>query len=106
MSENKKNPNQNESELVITRVFDAPRELVFQVWTEPKHILNWWGPKGFTAPTCKVDLRTGGEFLYCMKGPDGKSYWNKGVFHEIIRPEKITSSLFFADEKGNRVEPS
>ena len=95
-----------ESDLVITRIFAAPRDLVFKVWTEPKHILNWWGPKGFTAPVCKVDLRPGGEFLYCMEAPDGKQYWNKGVFHEIVRPEKTTSSIYFSDEKGNIVESS
>jgi uncharacterized protein YndB with AHSA1/START domain len=95
-----------DSDLVITRVFDAPRDLVFKVWTEPKHVLHWWGPAGFDSPVIEIDLRPGGKFLYCMRGPDGKRYWNKGVFHEVIPSEKITSSIYFSDEKGNTVDPS
>ncbi|HXL81520.1 MAG TPA: SRPBCC domain-containing protein, partial [Pyrinomonadaceae bacterium] len=54
-------------ELVITRFFDAPRELVWQAWTDPKQLVKWWGPKNFTAPVAKIDLRVGGKYLYCMR---------------------------------------
>jgi uncharacterized protein YndB with AHSA1/START domain len=96
----------NETErMVVTRVFDAPRELVWKAWTEPKYVMQWWGPKGFTAPVCKMDFRVGGKFLYCMRAPDGQEYWNGGEYHEIVPHEKIVSSMYFSDSKGNRVEP-
>lgn len=95
-----------EPELVITRVFDAPRELVFKVWTEPKHVMNWWGPKNFTAPLCTIDFRPGGAFHYCMRSPDGQDYWSKGIYQEIVVPEKIVATMFFSDKEGNFVEPA
>jgi hypothetical protein len=59
--------------MVVTRVFDAPRELVWKAWTDPKYVMQWWGPKGFTAPVCQMDFRVGGKFLCCMKAPGGVS---------------------------------
>jgi uncharacterized protein YndB with AHSA1/START domain len=63
-----------ERELTITRVFDAPRALVFEVWTDPKHLAQWWGPQGFTNPVCEFDARVGGELRIHMRGPDGSIY--------------------------------
>ena len=89
-------------ELIITRVFDAPRELVFQAWTEPEHLARWWGPKDFTNPVCEVDLRPGGAIFIDMRSPDGVSYPTKGVFHEIVEPERLVlSTSGFEDEAGN-----
>ena len=90
--------------MVVTRVFDAPRELVWRAWTDPKYVMQWWGPKGFTAPVCKMDFRVGGKFLYCMRSPDGQDFWNAGEYHEIVPCEKIVSSMYFADSDGNPVE--
>lgn len=92
--------------MVVTRVFDAPRELVWKAWTDPKYVMQWWGPKGFTAPVCKMDFRVGGKFLYCMRAPDGQEFWSGGEYHEIVPYEKIVSSMYFADSKGNKVEPA
>jgi len=94
-----------EPTFVVTRIFDAPRELVFKVWTECEHVKYWWGPKGFTAPYCKIDLRVGGVFHYCMRSPDGKEFWNKGIFREIISPEKIVSTMYFSDAEANTLKP-
>ena len=91
--------------MVVTRVFDAPRELVWKAWTDPNYVMQWWGPKGFTAPVCKMDFRMGGKFLCCMRSPDGQEFWNGGQYHEIVPQEKIVSSMYFADADGNRVEP-
>lgn len=102
----KKSTSSKEPTLVLTRVFDAPRELVFKVWTDPRHIVNWWGPGGFTAPYATVDLRVGGALHYCMRGPDGKDYWTKGFFHEIIVPAKIVCTMFFSDKDGNLRSPA
>jgi uncharacterized protein YndB with AHSA1/START domain len=90
--------------MVVTRVFDAPRELVWKAWTDPKYVMQWWGPKGFTAPFCQMDFRVGGKSLCCMKSPDGQEFWNAIEYHEIVLHEKIVSSMYFADAKGNKVE--
>jgi uncharacterized protein YndB with AHSA1/START domain len=92
--------------MVVTRVFDAPRELVWKAWTDPKYVMQWWGPQGFTAPFCEMDFRVGGKFLYCMRAPDGQEFWNGGEYHEIVLHEKIVSSMYFSDSKGNKVEPA
>jgi uncharacterized protein YndB with AHSA1/START domain len=76
-------------ELVITRIFDAPRELVFRVWTDPKHLAQWWGPHGFTNPVCEVDARPDGAILIHMRGPDGTIHRMTGVFEEFVAPERI-----------------
>jgi uncharacterized protein YndB with AHSA1/START domain len=92
-----------ERELVITRVFDAPRGLVWKAWTEPESLTRWWGPKDFTAPFCKIDLRVGGRYLNCMRSPEGKDYWSTGVYREIVPLERIVCTDSFADEDGNVV---
>ena len=97
----------NEKErLVITRIFDAPRALVWEAWTNPKYVMQWWGPKGFSCPACEIDFRVGGKFLCCMKSPDGQEGWNGGEYHEIVPHEKIVYSLYFADSQGNKVDPA
>lgn len=95
-----------ERELVIERIFDAPRELVWRVWTEPEHVMRWWGPAGFTAPSCTIDLRVGGRYLYCMRSPDGQDYWSTGVFQELVPFERIVATDSFADAEGNVVPAS
>lgn len=90
-------------ELVITRVFDAPRELVWRAWTEPELVMLWWGPKGYTSPVCKIDLRVGGKYLSCMRSPDGKDIWSTGIYKEIVKPERIVITDSFSDDKGNVV---
>jgi uncharacterized protein YndB with AHSA1/START domain len=97
----------NETErMVITRVFDAPRALVWKAWTDPKYVMQWWGPRGFTAPFCEIDFRVGGKFLYCMRAPDGREIWTAGEYREIVLHEKIVASTYFSDAKGNKVEPA
>jgi uncharacterized protein YndB with AHSA1/START domain len=91
---------------VITRVFDAPRERVFRAWTEPARLLRWWAPTGFTTPFCTVDLRPGGVFRYCMRSPEGRDYWGRGVYREIVEPERIAYIDSFTDADGNPVPPS
>jgi uncharacterized protein YndB with AHSA1/START domain len=93
-------------ELVITRVFDAPRDLVFKAWTEPEQLIRWWGPTGFTTPSFTVDLRVGGVLHYCMRSPEGQDYWGIGVYREIVRPERIVYTDSFADARGDPVPPS
>lgn len=90
-------------EFVITRTFDAPRDLVWEALTEPERLKHWWGPKGFTVSTVEVDLRPGGVFFYGMRTPDGHEFWGKWGYREIVAPERIVSIVSFTDEMGNPV---
>lgn len=96
--------------IVIERVFNAPVEKVWKAWTEPEKVKKWWGPKDFTAPHVKIDLRVGGKFLGAMHGPPGsewdKDLWSTGTYKEIIPLKKIVSTDSFADEQGNIVPGS
>jgi uncharacterized protein YndB with AHSA1/START domain len=92
-----------ERELTITRVFDAPRALVFKVWTDPKHLAQWWGPEGFTNPVCEFDARVGGELRIHMRGPDGATYPMKGVIREFVPPERLVFTNIAVDMAGNHL---
>jgi uncharacterized protein YndB with AHSA1/START domain len=94
------------NEIVITRVFDAPPKVVFQTWTEPARMKAWWGPVGFTLPHCTVDLRRGGMMHFCMRAPDGQDIWCRGVYREVVEPERIVSTDSFSDKDGNIVDPA
>ena len=76
-------------EIVIARVFDASRELVFKAWTDPEHVAQWWGPRGFTNTIKEMDVRPGGVWRLVMHGPDGVDYPNKIVFIEVVKPERL-----------------
>ena len=88
-------------DIVVWRVLDAPRELVWEAMTNPKHVVNWWGPRGFTTNIEKMDFRVGGEWKHVMHGPDGREYPNLSVFTEIVRPERIVME-HGGGEKGKR----
>ncbi|HEY3063320.1 MAG TPA: SRPBCC domain-containing protein [Chloroflexota bacterium] len=90
-------------ELVITRDFTAPRELVFKAFTEADRLMQWWGPKGLTMHSATVDLRPGGVFHYSMRGPDGAELWGKFVYREISPPERLVFTNSFSDPQGNTV---
>jgi uncharacterized protein YndB with AHSA1/START domain len=92
--------------LIIERVFNASRDLVWKAWTDPRYVSRWWGPKGFSAPHCAIDVRVGGRILLCMRSPDGKDYWNAGEFREIVALERIVWVLWFSDKDGRRQPPS
>jgi uncharacterized protein YndB with AHSA1/START domain len=79
-------------EITTTRLVDAPRELVFDAFTQPEHVARWWGPNGFTNTIHVMDVRPGGEWRFVMHGPDGTDYPNKHIFREIVRPERIVMS--------------
>ncbi len=92
-----------EREVVITRIIDAPRELVFKLWTDPEHLMRWWAPLNCTTPYCTTDLRKGGVFHFCIRTADGQEAWGKGVYEEIVEPERIVYIDSFADDKGNTI---
>jgi uncharacterized protein YndB with AHSA1/START domain len=89
-----------ERELVVTRIIDAPRTLVFKAWIEPEHVARWWGPQGFTTTSCKMDIRPGGAYRVCMRSPDGVDHWKRGVYREIVPPERIVFTFAWEDSDG------
>jgi uncharacterized protein YndB with AHSA1/START domain len=92
-----------EGEVTISRVFDAPRALVFKAWTDPQHLAQWWGPEGFTNPVCEFDAHVGGALRIHMRGPDGTVYPMKGVIRELAAPERLVFSSVATDAAGNHL---
>lgn len=95
-------PGDSDRQLLLTRVFDAPRALVWLAWTAPEHIARWWGPRGFTTRVEHVDLRTGGKWKYVMVGPDGTEYPVEGVFREVTPIDRIVTTDEFGEEYESR----
>jgi uncharacterized protein YndB with AHSA1/START domain len=95
-------------DFVITRVFDAPRALVFRAWTDPRHMARWWGPHGFTNPVCELDVRPGGAWRIVMRGPDGAAHPARGVYREVAEPERLVLTIDhseLSDEWHDAVSP-
>jgi len=92
----------NNGDLVLqfTRTFNAPRDLVFRMWTEPEHLKHWYGPTGFEVVFVELDLRVGGKWRKCMRSPDGVDYWRSGVYREIARPERLAFTYVSDDPQG------
>src|ERR1700733_13330918 len=91
-------------EIIMTRIFDAPRELVFEMWTDPKRLAHWWGPRGFTPTIQEMDVRPGGSWKMIMHGPDGVDYPNHSVFVEVVKPERLVYTHGGRGEGGARAE--
>jgi uncharacterized protein YndB with AHSA1/START domain len=90
-------------EFVITREYDAPRELVFKAWTDPKHVMEWWGPRGFENPVCQWDARAGNSIHVVMRAPGGQEYPMGGEFREVAPPERLVFTSGALDERGKMV---
>ena len=93
-----------EREMVVSRVFDAPRDLVWKAWTDPEALKQWWGPRAWPTTYCTIDLRVGGAWHYRMTGPDGAESWGKGIYQEITPPERLVYIDVFSDAEGNTNE--
>ena len=85
----------------ISRMFDAPRELVFSLWSDPNHLRRWWGPKGCSVGFCNMDLRPGGQLLYSLQTSDNQEMWGKFVYREVLPPERLVFVNSFSDPQGN-----
>jgi uncharacterized protein YndB with AHSA1/START domain len=99
MNKNKASDDYMGRQFTITREYEAPRELVFKAWTDPEHLVKWWGPKGFTNPVCEWDARAGKPIYVVMRGPNGVDYPMGGEFREVIAPEKLVFTSGAMDEK-------
>ena len=91
---------ERERELVITRILDAPRDVVFRAWTEPDRVARWWGPQGFVTTYCDMDIRPGGDFRVCMRSPEGAEHWKQGIYREIVAPERLVFTFAWEDAEG------
>lgn len=89
-------------ELTLTRLLDAPRPLVFRVWSKPEHLARWWGPKDFLLPKCEMDFRPGGSYRFLMRSPEGTEHRLQGVYREIEEPERLAFTWGWVDEDGER----
>ena len=98
--------NSPEPFLVLTRDFDAPRELVYRAWTEAEHFVHWWGPREWTVPECAIDARPGGRMRFAMRGPDGFQLWLCGACREAVPPSRYMTTIHFADADCNVVPPT
>lgn len=92
-----------ENDVFLTRTLDAPRELVWQIFTQADHLARWWGPQGCSTRVLHLDLRPGGLFHYAMTAPNGTSMWGKFVYREVVAPESLAFVLSFADSRANTV---
>ncbi|MGH7493016.1 MAG: SRPBCC domain-containing protein [bacterium] len=95
----------SKKDLTITRIFDAPRELVWSAWTDSEHVKRWWGPTGFTAPIAKMEVREGGTSLVCMRSPEGQDFYNTWTYQKITPMEHLEFILDWADKDGIRIDP-
>lgn len=95
-------------DLVIKRIIDAPLALVWKAWTEPEHVMRWWGPKYYTSPSAKIDLRVGGKYIFCMRAPQeqgGQNSYTAGVYQRIVPLELLEFTKWLADPDGNPIDP-
>ncbi|MDX1438039.1 MAG: SRPBCC domain-containing protein, partial [Anaerolineales bacterium] len=94
----------SDREILITRTFEAPRDLLWQMYTRAEHLVHWWGPEGWTLPVCEVDFRPGGTWFYCMEGPDGFRSCGKTFYIEIEAPARMVYRDIFVDSAGEPLE--
>ena len=91
----------SEREIVMTRVFDAPRDLVFEAHTSCEHMSNWWGPRKYEVASCEIDFRQGGAWRIVHRGPDGEEHGFRGEFREIVRPERLVWTFEYEGMPGH-----
>ncbi len=96
-------------DLVISRILDAPVELVWRAWTDPEYVMRWWGPEIYTSPTCQIDLREGGKYIFCMRAPQdqgGQDHYTSGVYKKIVPMKYLEFTQGLSDKEGNRIDPA
>jgi uncharacterized protein YndB with AHSA1/START domain len=96
-------------DLVVTRIIDAPLELVWKAWTDPQHVVRWWGPKHYTSPSAKIDLREGGRYVFCMRAPadqGGQDSYTSGVYKKIVPMQFLEFTQGLSDKDGNPIDPA
>ena len=103
------NKQQQTHEIVVKRIIDAPPALVWKAWTEPELVMRWWGPKDYTSPDCKIDLRVGGRYIFCMRAPKeqgGQDSYTTGLYSKIVPAERLEFTQVLSDRDGNPIDPA
>lgn len=98
----------NKQDIVITREYDYPVQLVWKAWTDPTLVTKWWGPTNYTSPRCEIDLREGGKYVFCMRAPDthgGLESYSAGVYKKIVPMERLEFTSYLSDRDGNAIDP-
>ncbi len=101
--------NVKKEDLIVTRIIDAPLELVWKAWTEPEHVKHWWGPKYYTSPSCRIDLRVGGKYVFAMQAPadqGGQVSYTGGTYQRIVPMELLEFTQALSDADGNPIDPA
>jgi uncharacterized protein YndB with AHSA1/START domain len=102
-------PKDHTQDIVISRIIDAPPELVWKAWTDPQMVMRWWGPKDYLSPSCKIDLREGGKYIFCMRAPveqGGQDSYTAGTYSKILPVERLEFSQGLSDKDGNPIDPA
>src|SRR6185369_14448990 len=95
-------------DIKLTRIIDAPVAVVWKAWTEPEHVMRWWGPQDYTSPSCEIDLREGGKFVFCLRAPEyqgGQDSYTAGTYSKIVPNERLEFTQSMADKEGNQIDP-
>src|ERR1700690_4072823 len=101
--------NLQEEDLGVTRIIDAPLQMVWKAWTEPEQVRRWWGPKNYISPICKIDLREGGRFIFSMRAPEeqgGQDSYTSGIYKKIVPMERLEFTQSLSDKSGNKIDPA
>jgi uncharacterized protein YndB with AHSA1/START domain len=101
--------NVRKEDLLVTRIIDAPIDLVWKAWTDPEYVMRWWGPKYYSSPRCKIDLRVGGKYVFCMRSPmdqGGQDSYTGAVYKKIVPMERLEFTQGLTDEDGNTIDPA
>jgi uncharacterized protein YndB with AHSA1/START domain len=101
--------NAPKEDIVVKRIIDAPVDMVWKAWTEPEYVMRWWGPKAFTSPSAKVDLREGGKYIFCMEAPPeqgGARHYSAGVYTKIVPMKLLEFTQGLSDAEGNPIDPA
>lgn len=102
------NASSNKQDIVITREYDYPVNLVWKAWTDPKLVMKWWGPTYYTSPRCEIDFREGGKYVFCMRAPDshgGLESYSAGIYKKIVPMERLEFNQYLSDREGNAIDP-
>lgn len=103
------NQTAGKEDLVITRIIDAPIEMVWNAWTDPEHVKRWWGPKHYSSPSCEIDLRVGGKYVFCMRAPQemgGGDSYTSGVYTKIVPMQRLEFTQGLSDKDGSPIDPA
>ena len=103
------NDTSDKKDIILKRIYNAPLDSVWKAWTDPEHVMRWWGPRGYTSPSCKIDFREGGRYIWCMRAPKeqgGQDMYTTGIYKKIVPMQRIEFGQSLSDKDGSLLDPS